>query len=62
MFLFLQGDRGGPLTLNGQLVGIVSWAVSCASGFPGVFASVAHYFDWMENTVKETTNTKLSLH
>lgn len=29
-----QGDSGGPLVKNGELVGITSWAVLCAKGYP----------------------------
>lgn len=43
-----QGDSGGPLAVNGQLVGIVSWGIGCATeGFPGVYASVPHYVQWI---------------
>ncbi|XP_076179603.1 transmembrane protease serine 9-like [Ptiloglossa arizonensis] len=44
-----NGDSGGPLTVNGQLVGIVSWSISCAlPNFPTVYTRVTSYLDWIE--------------
>jgi hypothetical protein len=55
------GDSGGPLYLQsspeeGQpittQVGIVSWGEGCArQGKPGVYASVAYHFDFIQSTV-----------
>ena len=37
-----EGDTGGPLVVNGILVGIVSWGIGCGQpGFPGVYTDVA---------------------
>jgi len=48
-----SGDSGGPLVDGNTLVGIVSWGFECAvAGFPGVYAEVAYYYDWItQNTV-----------
>lgn len=35
-----QGDSGGPLLVDGRRVGIVSFGVGCADGWPGVYAFV----------------------
>ncbi|REL35440.1 trypsin-like serine protease [Thalassotalea euphylliae] len=48
-----QGDSGGPLVLNTnqgwQQVGIVSWGIGCAAeGYPGVYARVAEFNDWID--------------
>lgn len=47
-----QGDSGGPMTIqepNGafHVVGIVSWGIGCASGYPGVYARVGYFHDWV---------------
>ncbi|XP_066584657.1 chymotrypsinogen A-like isoform X2 [Prorops nasuta] len=52
------GDEGGPLTVNGKLVGIVSWGnwnyyhCSTFGDFPSVYTSVFSYLGWIkENAV-----------
>lgn len=43
-----QGDSGGPLVCNGQLAGIVSHGTGCGeAAYPGVYADVAYYRDWI---------------
>uniref|UniRef100_W8BNY9 Trypsin-1 n=2 Tax=Ceratitis capitata TaxID=7213 RepID=W8BNY9_CERCA len=44
-----SGDSGGPLMVNGQQIGIVSWSRKpCAAApYPGVFTEVSAYVDWM---------------
>ncbi|XP_066591615.1 ovochymase-1-like [Prorops nasuta] len=43
------GDSGGPLTLNGKVIGIVSWAKACAlTDYPTVYTRVSSYVDWIK--------------
>lgn len=42
-----QGDSGGPLTCSGVLCGIVSWGISCAADYPGVYTQVSYFNDWI---------------
>ncbi|KAJ6645690.1 Chymotrypsin-2 [Pseudolycoriella hygida] len=48
-----KGDSGGPLVLrqgsNVQLVGIVSFGMPCADGYPDVYTKVSHYLNWIAN-------------
>ena len=50
-----QGDSGGPMSarIGGKntLIGITSWGIRCADGFPGVYARVASYFDWIDRNM-----------
>ncbi|XP_059474912.1 transmembrane protease serine 9-like [Neocloeon triangulifer] len=48
-----SGDSGGPLFVNGQQVGIVSWSVKpCTiAPYPGVYTEVAYYVDWINNNI-----------
>uniref|UniRef100_A0A1B0ALE7 Peptidase S1 domain-containing protein n=1 Tax=Glossina palpalis gambiensis TaxID=67801 RepID=A0A1B0ALE7_9MUSC len=60
-----QGDTGGPLIINNQLVGLVSWGRGCGRpGFPTVYAFVASLKDWLDDaiaSVTEDVNKKLSI-
>ncbi len=53
-----QGDSGGPLiwtSPSGEqfLVGVTSWGFSCGQrGFPGVYARVASYGDWIDEEIE----------
>lgn len=44
------GDFGGPLVVDGVQHGVASWGRQCGrTGFPDVYARVAHYTDWIRN-------------
>ncbi|XP_053976001.1 chymotrypsin-2-like [Hylaeus volcanicus] len=46
-----NGDSGGPLTVNGKIVGIVSWSMACAlTDYPTVYTRVSSYLDWIKQT------------
>lgn len=46
------GDTGNPLvTARRELVGIASWAIPCARGYPDVFTRVFPYLEWIEKTI-----------
>lgn len=45
-----RGDSGGPLTANGQVIGVSSWVIQpCASGLPDAWARVSFYRAWIQN-------------
>ncbi|XP_011868436.1 PREDICTED: chymotrypsin-2-like [Vollenhovia emeryi] len=48
-----NGDSGGPLIVNGKLVGLVSWAKACSlTDYPTVYTRVPSYINWIkENAV-----------
>ncbi|XP_065161006.1 chymotrypsin-1-like [Atheta coriaria] len=44
-----HGDAGGPLLASdGTVIGIVSWGIPCAEGYPDVFTRVYSFLDWIE--------------
>ena len=51
------GDSGGPLILKGDTpdedvqIGVVSWGISCAGNYPGVYSRLSESFDWIQAIV-----------
>uniref|UniRef100_T1H550 Peptidase S1 domain-containing protein n=1 Tax=Megaselia scalaris TaxID=36166 RepID=T1H550_MEGSC len=40
------GDSGGPLTIEGIFLGVISWGYGCnRAGFPVVFSSIPEHFE-----------------
>ncbi|GAB0090786.1 Peptidase S1, PA clan [Sergentomyia squamirostris] len=39
-------DSGGPLALGNAVIGIVSWGIPCARGFPDAYDRVASHRSW----------------
>ncbi|CAO1363856.1 unnamed protein product [Diamesa serratosioi] len=54
-----SGDSGGPMLVDGVLVGIVSWSIKpCTiAPYPGVYTAVSHYIGW----IKEMTGIDFTL-
>lgn len=42
-----QGDSGGPLTAGGAVIGIVSWNIPCAIGYPDGYERVFNHRLWI---------------
>ncbi|XP_037943486.1 trypsin eta-like [Teleopsis dalmanni] len=52
-----QGDTGGPLVVDDELVGLVSWGRGCARpGYPTVYSLVKSYVTWIDNTIAAEIN------
>lgn len=45
------GDEGGALISGGQLIGIASWQVPCATGVPDVYERVAAHRLWITSFI-----------
>ena len=59
-----QGDSGGPLALVYEdvwyLYGVTSYGFECATaGFPGVYARVTNYVDWIIETTVNDGNDRI---
>ncbi|XP_026734167.1 trypsin CFT-1-like isoform X2 [Trichoplusia ni] len=56
-----QGDSGGPLIYSGVVVGVTSWGYGCGQPrYPGVYARVASYSNWINATVARYNAGSLS--
>lgn len=48
-----MGDSGGPLVVGNFVVGITSWVIPCALGYPDVYTRVSSFADWIFSVVDE---------
>ncbi|XP_015126443.1 chymotrypsin-1-like [Diachasma alloeum] len=46
-----SGDSGSGLIYNGQIVGIASWVMPCAVGYPDVYTRVYSHKDWIARII-----------
>ncbi|KAL1459609.1 hypothetical protein WDU94_011573 [Cyamophila willieti] len=53
-----QGDSGGPMVYNKKLIGVVSWGIGCAIGFPGVYERVDYYDLWIQGVQKNGNSAR----
>lgn len=53
-----HGDSGGPLVASDKktVVGVVSWGIPCAQGYPDVFTRVHSYLDWINQNIEEQSS------
>lgn len=44
-----HGDSGGPYFIKetNTVIGVVSWGISCARGYPDVYTRVSSYRSWI---------------
>ncbi|XP_052862890.1 chymotrypsin-1-like [Anopheles cruzii] len=41
------GDAGSPLVYGAELIGLVSWGIPCAEGYPDVYSRVSSHRGWV---------------
>lgn len=56
-----EGDSGGPMVCDGLLTGVVSYGNDCAlPGYPGIYADVTYYHDWIKSVTGGSNVLKTS--
>ncbi|XP_045487398.1 chymotrypsin-2-like [Pieris rapae] len=53
-----HGDSGGPLVEDNRVVGIVSWGMPCARGYPDVYTRVFSFLEWIQANINDEENEK----
>lgn len=48
-----DGDFGGPVIANNELIGVASWSVLCGRGYADVVTRVSSYHSWIQNTMQQ---------
>ncbi|XP_014369518.2 chymotrypsin-2 [Papilio machaon] len=56
-----HGDSGGPLVSDGEVVGIVSWGMPCARGYPDVYTRVYSFKNWIAAKISEHSSDQSSI-
>ncbi|XP_055312894.1 trypsin-like isoform X2 [Sitodiplosis mosellana] len=57
-----HGDSGGPLTIDGRLVGIVSWSRGCADPkYPEVYTDISFVREWIDEHTDQHTHLPVHL-
>lgn len=46
-----DGDSGGGLFYNNQLVGITTWAWTCGAGLPDGFQRISKFTNWIDQVL-----------
>lgn len=46
-----SGDSGSPLTFNGEIIGIASWVIPCASGWPDAYTRITYFRAWILESI-----------
>ncbi|XP_059622536.1 trypsin-3-like [Phlebotomus argentipes] len=46
------GDSGGPLTIGNYAIGIVCWAIPCATGYPDGYDRVSSHRTWIQQHIE----------
>lgn len=45
------GDEGGPLVVDGKIIGITSWGKQCTMGGDQVYTRVSQFVSWINSTM-----------
>ncbi|KAG6441222.1 hypothetical protein O3G_MSEX001788 [Manduca sexta] len=48
-----HGDSGSPVTKDNKLVGVVSWGIPCARGFPDVHTRIKPFIGWIKKLIRD---------
>lgn len=51
-----KGDSGGPLVSNFKLIGISSWGLPCAKGYPDGFTRISEFAEWIDENMHVKTD------
>lgn len=47
------GDSGGPLVNDNKLIGVSSWGVACAKGYPDGFTRISTFAPWIDQVMQK---------